>query len=248
MQNLLTGFKRLFGLSVIISACASIAFTQDLPKNTLKISDDSEKVSETKQTNNSGGFDDKNELSVWGGFVPNLPKFLGSSRDSTFGQLSVRYSRRVATAGSLALKYQVDFIPVALINYERRPVIQTAPNTFVEQRSGQTVYGFGLNPVALQMNFRRRSKIQPFIGMHAGMIYFAKSIPDDRSAVFPERFGTHLNFATAFGGGADFLTTDGGRAFTVGYKFQHISNASRGNINPGFDQNLFYVGYTFKKW
>jgi hypothetical protein len=61
------------------------------------------------------------------------------------------------------------------------------------------------------------------------------------------RFGTRLNFATAAGGGVDFVT-DSGRAFTIGYKFQHISNATRGNINPGFDQNLFYIGYTFKKW
>jgi hypothetical protein len=255
MRNFLNGGRRSLGLIFIAALllCASSALAQqDAPKNTLKIADEETLLDEAgkKQTNNAaagGAFDEKNELSVWGGFAPDLPKFLGSSRDSTFAQLSVRYSRRLATAGSVALKYQVDFTPVAVINYDRRPVIQTGPNSFVEQSNGETVYGIGLNPVALQLNFRRRSNIQPFVGMHAGMIYFAKSIPDDRSVVFPDRFGTRLNFATAAGGGVDFVT-DSGRAFTIGYKFQHISNATRGNINPGFDQNLFYIGYTFKKW
>lgn len=249
MRFYMNGGRRLLGLLFVFAVCAAAAvFAQNAPKNTLSISDDETAAdAESKQTNNAGAFDDKNEFAVWGGFAPDLPKFIGSSRDSTFGQLSVRYSRRVATAGSVALKYQIDFTPLALINYDRRPVIQTAPNTFAERPSGETVYGVGLNPVALQLNFRRRSKIQPFVGMHAGMLYFAKSIPDDRSTFFPDRYGTHLNFATAAGGGVDFLT-DSGRAFTVGYKFQHISNATRGNINPGFDQNLFYLGYTFKKW
>ncbi|MFN3329310.1 MAG: hypothetical protein ACK419_00095 [Pyrinomonadaceae bacterium] len=30
-----------------------------------------------------------------------------------------------------------------------------------------------------------------------------------------------------------------------GYKYYHISNANRGLINPGFDNNIFFVGYRF---
>ncbi|MDQ3798483.1 MAG: acyloxyacyl hydrolase, partial [Acidobacteriota bacterium] len=166
---------------------------------------------------------------------------------SSYGQLAVRYSRRIATSESLALKYTIDFIPLAVINYDRRPVIQTAPNTFVVQSNSTTNYAFGLTPVGFQLHFRRRSKVQPFISANAGLLIFNKTIPDDRSPVFPARSGKHLNFTLAGGGGVDFLT-DTGRTFTVGFKFHHISNASTGNINPGFDQNLFYIGYTFKKW
>ena len=35
------------------------------------------------------------------------------------------------------------------------------------------------------------------------------------------------------------------RAVTVGYKYYHISNGDRGLQNPGFDNNVFYIGYTF---
>jgi len=199
------------------------------------------------QISDSEAFDKKNELSVLGGFVPETVRLYGGSRRSSYGFAAVRYSRRIASGDSLALKYQIDFIPLALINYERQRVFQIAPNTFDIQRERETVYGIGFAPVGLQLNFRRKKKVQPFVGLTLGMIYFAKSIPDDRSTVFPDRFGTHLNFVTSGGGGVEFAT-ESERSYTVGFKLQHISNASRGNINPGFDQSLFYFGYTFKKW
>lgn len=249
-------------LFIIIALCPSVVFTQDLnslseQKNVSVVTKNSENtltktsgsVLEEKmpQTSTESDFNEKNELSVWGGFAPDMPRVFGGSRPSSYGQLALRYSRRIATSESLALKYTVDFIPLAVINYDRRPIIQTAPNTFVVQPDSTTNYAFGLTPVGFQLHFRRQAKIQPFISANAGLLIFNKTIPDDRSLVFPERNGKHLNFTLAGGGGVDFLT-DAGRTFTLGFKFHHISNASSGNINPGFDQNLFYVGYTFKKW
>ena len=34
------------------------------------------------------------------------------------------------------------------------------------------------------------------------------------------------------------------RAWTAGYRYQHISNGYRAEVNPGFDSNLFYVGFS----
>lgn len=196
------------------------------------------------QTAAADDFDAKNELSILGGFAP---RALGNLRKSNYGFAAVRYSRRVASSDSLALKYQIDFLPLVVLEYDRQLVTQTAPATFAVRNERTTAYGAGFSPFGLQLNFRRRNKIQPFAAINAGLIYFNKSIPDDRTTTFPNRFGTHLNFATNAGGGAEFAT-ESSRAVTVGYKFQHISNASRGNINPGFNQNIFYAGYTFKKW
>lgn len=212
-------------------------------------------VDATRQSGFAGGetafaqtaaddFDAKNELSVLGGFAS---RALGNLRKSNFGFAAVRYSRRIASSDSLALKYQIDFLPLAVIEYDKQLVTQTAPATFAVRNERTTAYGAGFSPVGLQLNFRRRNKIQPFAAVNAGLIYFNKSIPDDRTATFPNRFGTHLNFATNAGGGVEFAS-ESSSAVTVGYKFQHISNASRGNINPGFNQNILYVGYTFKKW
>lgn len=189
-------------------------------------------------------FEKKNELSVRGGFAP---KGLTNLRKSNFGFAAVRYSRRVAAGDSVALKYTIDAVPVAVLNYEKQRVIQTAATAFAVETEDETVYGFGVTPVGLQLNFRRRNKIQPFVAASAGLIIFSKVIPDDRTALFPDRKGTRLNFATGAGGGVEFIA-DGERSYTFGYQFQHISNASRGNINPGFNHNLFYIGYTFNKW
>lgn len=189
----------------------------------------------------------KNELSVWGGFAPDIPRVFGGSRESSFGEVGFRYSRRIASSRYLALKYTIDAIPLAVINYKRERVFQTAPNTLTVQRDSTTAFAYGVTPVGFQLNFRRKKKVQPFLSANAGLLIFNKSIPDDRSPLFPDRRGKRLNYTLAGGGGVEFLT-ESQRSFIVGFKFHHISNASTGNINPGFDQNLFYFGYTFKKW
>jgi hypothetical protein len=257
MRKFFTVFACAISLFIIIALCPSVIFTQDLSLSEQKTAlvetstnsggNNAVVDKTTPQTSGTSDFDEKNELSVWGGFAPDMPRVFGGSRPSSYGQVALRYSRRIATSESLALKYTIDFIPLAVLNYDRRPVIQTAPNTFVVQSNSTTNYAFGLTPVGFQLHFRRKAKIQPFLSANAGLLIFNKTIPDDRSPVFPDRNGKHLNFTLAGGGGVDFLS-DAGRTFTVGFKFHHISNASTGNINPGFDQNLFYVGYTFKKW
>lgn len=231
----------LFIFLFVIFVCAAGVFAQDAALDRSTSGD----AASAQQTSNT--FDGKNELSVWGGFSPDTPNIFGGSRDTNYGQLAVRYSRRIASSESVALKYTVDFIPVALLNYDTRRVRQTAPATFVTEIDRTTAYGAGIAPVGFQLNFRRQKRVQPFLIANAGLIVFNKTVPDDRSAVFPERAGTRLNFATAGGGGVEFANEDG-KSFTVGFKIHHISNASRGEINPGFDQNLFFFGYTFKKW
>lgn len=37
------------------------------------------------------------------------------------------------------------------------------------------------------------------------------------------------------------------KAVSFGYKYQHLSNGYRADDNPGFDSNIFYVGFSFFK-
>ena len=243
MHKFSANLAKMISLFLIIFILASFAAAQDstVEQNT-DLTDKSAAATQTK-----GAFDRKNEFSVLGGFAPDIPRVFGGSRRSKFGFAAVRYTRHLIGSENVALKYTLDVIPLAVLNYEREPVVQTAPNTFITQRNPTTVYGVGLTPVAFQLNFRRKKKIQPFIALGAGLIHFNKSIPDDRSPVFPERRGRQFNFTPQGGGGVEFAT-ETGKSFILGFKFHHISNASTGNINPGYDQNLFYIGYTFKKW
>ena len=245
MRKFSADLTNVIGFFLFIFACALTAAAQNASTVNINNNAADKTVAAPAQTN---AFSDaKNEFSVMGGYAPDLRAVYGGGRRSSFGFVAFRYSRHLIGSENVALKYTIDLIPAAFISYNKRIVVQTAPGTFVTQTPKANVYGFGLTPVGFQLNFRRKSKIQPFINANAGLIRFAKTIPDDRSALFPTRYGRQFNFTLAAGGGVEFLT-ENGKSFTAGFKFHHISNASTGNINPGFDQNLFYVGYTFKKW
>ncbi len=99
-------------------------------------------------------------------------------------------------------------------------------------------YGFGIAPIGIQVNFRRKNKIQPFITSTGGFIYFKNRIPDETGARF--------NFTADVGGGVQIMLKNK-KAITLGYKYQHISNGYRAQSNPGFDSNIFYIGFSVFK-
>jgi hypothetical protein len=245
MRKFSADLLRFVSLFIITAAFTLAAVAQDFSGET-KSNSTEESVTHSAQTDDDA-FNKKNEFAVWGGFAPDVPRLFSGSRRSTFGEIGLRYSRRIATTENLALKYQIDVIPLAILNYRVERLIQASPTTLGYNRDRERAYAAGLTPVNFQLNFRRRSKIQPFLTAEAGLLIFGKKIPDDRSPLRPNQVGRRLNFTLAGGGGVEFLTDDA-RSYTVGFKFHHISNASTGNINPGFDQNLFYFGYTFKKF
>ena len=55
---------------------------------------------------------------------------------------------------------------------------------------------------------------------------------------------TTFNFLDQAGFGVRVGERDG-RAWLVGYRFQHISNAGRVKPNPGANFNLVYLGFSF---
>jgi hypothetical protein len=128
---------------------------------------------------------------------------------------------------NVKLKYTTDFIPVAVLNLPPTPPLVTGR---------RSAYAFGLSPAGIQANFRSRQKYQPFVGLSVGLLYFDKVIPNG--------FGTRFNFTADLGGGLE-VRLPKKRAFTIGYKYYHISNGNRGISNPGIDNQVFYVGYTF---
>lgn len=178
----------------------------------------------------------KNEFTVWGGFSPDSNIFIGKTPDARVGIIALRYSRRFNNNDAVNLKYTADFVPFAVLNYPDVEVLQTGASTFRVNDVRPTRHAFGVAPLGLQVNFRPRKKLQPFVGSTGGFLYFNKRTPNYT--------GTRFNFTADVGGGLEFRMKDK-RSLTVGYKYYHISNAYRGIENPGYDNNLFYIGYTF---
>ena len=190
-----------------------------------------------------------NEFGVWGGGSFSSPTLIGTAENARFAVVGLRYARVLAAgANGLALKYTADVVPLAALSYERSLFVQTSlnPDVFRLERDRETAYGAGLSPFGLQLNFRRSKRVQPFAAGSVGFIYFGETVPDERSALEPGRSGKQFNFTTDFGGGVQVFTGER-RALTFGYRFHHLSNGYRGEINPGFDANLFYAGYSFFK-
>ena len=174
----------------------------------------------------------KNELMVWGGYAPAVRTFEvgGRTWSGHLGIGALRYSRRFNNSDWVNLKYTLD-ASVVVLNYPDKVVTGTTVTPVRE-----TKYAIGLAPIGLQGNFRPRKKLQPFIGLHLGFLPFTETIPNVT--------GKKLNFSTAGGGGIEYRLANK-KAITFGYNFYHISNASRGIENPGYDAQLFFVGYTF---
>lgn len=182
----------------------------------------------TQNVNETG----KNEIMIWGGFSPDSTTFIRGTcqtYNARYGILALRYARRFNNNNLVNLKYTSDFVPLAVLHYPDKNVL---PDDF---REHPTAKGYGLAPLGLQMNFRPRNKYQPFIGASGGFLYLDKQTPN--------LVGTRFVFTADVGGGLEIKLKDK-RAITFGYKYYHISNAGRGQQNPGFDNNLFYIGYT----
>jgi opacity protein-like surface antigen len=183
----------------------------------------------------------KNEFSVWGGISPDSNtaiKGTGRTPDAVFGIVAVRYARRFNFSDKFNVKYTADLVPIAFLNYPDITLggltCTTCPLIAFPTRP--THHGFGAAPLGGQVNFRPRKKYQPFIETSGGFLYLNKRTPN--------YFGTRFQFTADVGGGVEIRLKDK-KALTVGYKYYHISNGNRGLINPGIDNNLFYVGYTF---
>ncbi|MFL6210853.1 MAG: acyloxyacyl hydrolase [Pyrinomonadaceae bacterium] len=191
-----------------------------------------------------------NEFGAWGGVALfDSLNLIGSEEEKSarIGLAALRYARVLAAGHGLAFKYTVDGVPLALLRYDRVRFVPTAtPNVFRLAQERTTVYGAGLAPIGLQLNFRRRRRVQPFAGGSVGFLYFREPVPDERSIVEPNRRGAHFNYTAEFGGGVQLLTK-ARRAYTFGYKYHHLSNWFHAPINPGFDSNLFYAGFSVFK-
>jgi hypothetical protein len=174
------------------------------------------------------------ELGFWGGGSVNGPTLIGTTEQTRLGLFAFRYARVVSRGDNLAFKYTLD-VPVAQLSFPSTQMSGAPPALFKERK---TITGAGLSPVGFQLNFRRRERVQPFVQASGGFIYFGERVPDAD--------GARLNFTTDFGGGVQWKAGTR-RAWTIGYRYHHVSNGNGGIVNPGFDSNLFYAGFSIFK-
>jgi hypothetical protein len=175
-----------------------------------------------------------NEWGVWGGISFDAPTVFGTTPSARFGNIGLRYGRVLAASRTVAFEWTIDAVPLAILSNDRFVFV---PGTgYVGNR--KTVYGAGASPIGLKFNFRRNRRVQPFGQATGGFLYFSQQVPVAGASQY--------NFTFDFSGGVQIVNSNR-HSFTIGYKFQHISNGSTAPFNPGVDVQMICGGFSLFK-
>lgn len=205
---------------------------------TVHCQSNNESTTRTTQNSDSRIQRGLNEFGVLGGISFHAPTLWGTTEDARFGHIAFRYGRVLAANRSVAFEWTIDISPLAVLSLKRLTFTQTPSGNFTVTRSRETVYGAGVSPIGLKFNFRPQRRVQPFASATGGFIFFEKDIPVPGAARF--------NFNVEFSGGIQIVNSSR-RSFTLGYKYQHISNGFHSPINPGIDLQMIYGGFSIFK-
>ncbi len=154
----------------------------------------------------------------------------GYEKDTKYMPVDIRYSYElIRHKQQWALRYSPELTALAMVDW---PTPTPKPKgTVFNQR--QRAYGSGLSPVGFQWGYKPLSKVQPFLSTDGGFIYFGNKV------LSPQ--GSQFMYTIDFGGGINFYHLKR-QAVTIGYRYQHLSNANISLHNPGMDASTFYVG------
>jgi hypothetical protein len=170
--------------------------------------------------------DQKHDFQFLAGYSPQSATLIGTATDRRFVLAGFAYGYRCWAWKSTSISYTGTILPVAVL---------LQPSEFVPSHA---VYGFGVTPLGLSVEFARTHRFHPFLLGDAGIIASTEPIPENVTNA------TGLNFLIDFGGGLRWKL-DAGHAVSLGYRFLHISNAGTTIANPGLDNNVFYLGFSF---
>ncbi|RPI50566.1 MAG: acyloxyacyl hydrolase [Acidobacteria bacterium] len=158
------------------------------------------------------------EISVIGGTSLPVSLFRADS-DHRLSMVSLAIGRVMAGgAGKGSLELLVDVAP------------------FVQVRQPEAVLGWSLAPLFVRWNFPAIGRRARIFGEVSGSVLFTAEPVPARTTTF--------NFIDQAGFGVRF-EANRRRAWLVGYRFQHISNAGRVKPNPGANFNFVYLGLSF---
>ncbi len=183
-----------------------------------------------------------NEFAIWGGYSVGNAQMIGIETNRQLGVIALRYARTLYDKPHSSLQYTLDVVPVETVRQYTYQVCTPAPGQIGYCTNGrETVYGGGVNPIGLKLNFLRVHRFQPFIASTAGFVASVRPVQVDIPV------GTQFNYTFDFQVGMDLFNSSRNRAWRVGYKYQHISNAYRHDYNPGVDFQVIFLSYSFFK-
>jgi hypothetical protein len=154
----------------------------------------------------------------------------GYAGDVKYMPIDLRYSYELYRHHqSWTMRYAPEMTALAMLDWPTPNT--TTSGTLFNQR--KRVYGCGLSPVGFQADFLPLHRVQPFFSTDGGFIYFSDRVlsPQGSRFMYTIDYGTGVN-----------IFHHKNQAITLGYRYQHLSNANISQHNPGTDANTFYIG------
>lgn len=195
--------------------------------------------------------------------------FLGSARDRRLAALDLTYSRRLLHRRAFDWNNDVEVQPAFFLQDPMRsyfsivrmsglptriyrsddPIERSCHSYFgsyTNQQDTWTVvtrircgtrwtYAGGISPLGQRFNFATRHRVQPVVLVNPGFVVSPRDIPLPRTS--------SMNFTFDVGAGLEWFR-DAHHAWTVDYRFHHLSNAYLG-VDPGVDNQVVHVTYSF---
>jgi hypothetical protein len=171
---------------------------------------------------------------------------LGHVHDRDLFVVAVRASHPIVVSPRFALRSTVDVFPlvVGTGNRDYTPTGSTVCNGpllcvgdghqwLVPSR--HTAYGAGFAPLGFEgiAALGRRLALQ--VGFLGGAVMFNRRIPDPGE--------TRFNFMADGNVALRIAVRPGGPVVVAGFRVNHISNGGQGQVNPGMDSRLLFIGF-----
>jgi len=183
------------------------------------------------------------EINLELGFSPFQPTFFAEKEYDTAGRkfmlATFRFGRVIGTAKGVTSEYLFEVTPLAIsfkneVKNKNYVSPQQTPNIAPTRR--KTTFGFGFQPAVFRFIFMPEKRLKPFVQTGVGMMF------TNNPLLVPD--ATSYNFTGDFGGGLQFYT-EPKKAITFGYRYFHISNFNTTNFNPGYNANIFNIGFSY---
>jgi hypothetical protein len=165
------------------------------------------------------------EFGAWWGLSLISGHVWGYAKDTKYMPIDVRYSYEFEHWEHWTMRYSPEITALALID---EPVQGATNPELLRKRT----YGSGVSPVGFQSDFFPSKRVQPFLSTDGGFIYFTDRV------LSPQ--GSQFMYTVDFGTGINIFRKER-QAVSIGYRYQHLSNANISGHNPGLDANTFYV-------
>jgi hypothetical protein len=161
------------------------------------------------------------------GYSPVSGPIWGYDQNVRYLPVILRYTYKLTQHRTWSLRYAPEVTALAMM-YERAPST-TNPAAPIAH------FGAGFTPEGFQIDYLPMHKVQPFLSNNGGFVYYADRVlsPQGSQWMYTIDFGTGVN-----------IFVKPRDALTLGFRYQHLSNANISVHNPGTDADTFYVGFS----